>query len=73
MKKNNRILSTPMQNILLKDEIEKLQLQLITQEEKYRKAIKQDRTLQEIKPIRLQIKVLQEKITAFEATSIYIN
>jgi len=73
MKKSNRILSIPLKNVLLNDEIEKLQLQLNTEKEKYNAALKQDKVLQEVKPIRLQIRFLQEKIAAFKSSCNYPN
>jgi len=73
MKQNNRILSTPLKNVLLNDEIKKLQLQLNTEKEKYIEALKQDKVLQEVKPIRLQIRFLQEKIAAIKSNAIYHN
>ena len=62
MKNNLGRSINPMQNVLLKNEIEKLQSELSIENEKYVEALKQDKILSEIKPIRLQIRFLREKI-----------
>ena len=58
-------LTDPAQNALPACEIEKLQLQLqmqLQQEQmKYRKAIEQDKVLEQVKPIRLKIKFCAKK------------
>ena len=54
----------------LVDNIERFQLQLqmqLQQEQmKYREAIKEDKVLQTVKPIRLRINFLQEKLRQLE-------
>ena len=63
----------PMQNELPDCEIEKLQfqlqLQLQAEQMNYREAMKHDKVLEEVKPIRLKIRFLQEKITAIKISS----
>ena len=59
-------LTAPTQNEFPDSKIEKLQLQLQLQlqaeQMKYRDAIEHDKVFEEVKPIRLKIKLLQEKI-----------
>jgi len=74
MKRNKSILlSDPMENVLLKDEIEKLQLQLQAEEMRYREALREDKVFEEVKPIRLRIKFLQQKIDGIKSGYAYPN
>ena len=67
MKRTRSIfLNDPLHNELPDCQIEKLQLQLQLQlqaeQMKYREAIEHDKVFGEVKPIRLKIRLLQEKI-----------
>jgi len=74
MKRNKSILlSDSMENVLLKDEIEKLQLQLQAEEMRYREALREDKVFEEVKPIRLRIKFLQQKIDGIKSGYAYPN